>query len=169
MVGTPDYINRIAGVRTWLVAPNLWAQLGGLLWAPMMRDPWTTGEEYAATCTGHPDHTPPEDGCGCGIYAFLDPTLARRMGYWTERGAGPSNRIVAGVIGAAGKVSLTDRGLLAACATVEAIFTDGAPDDELPIPRAEIAQAYGADVIDTADYEEFCAERGLILFGPDDL
>jgi hypothetical protein len=30
----PDYVNRLACVRVWRVAPTLWAQLGGLLWGP---------------------------------------------------------------------------------------------------------------------------------------
>lgn len=62
-----------------------------------------------------------------------------------------------------------EHGLLAARATVEAIFTDGAADAQLPLARKEIATAYGAEVIDSSDYEAFCAERGLIVFGPEDL
>jgi hypothetical protein len=167
--GAPDYVGRGAGVRIWRVAPTLWAQLGGLLWAPNMKEPWPTGEEYVATCPAAPDHVPPQEGCSCGIYAFYNPHLADEGGYWPYSGAPLWARLVCGVVGAAGEVLLHDYGLLAERVTVEAIFTDGAPDSELPIPRAEIADAYGAGVIDTQDYEAFCAERGLIVFSPDDV
>jgi hypothetical protein len=163
MIEAPDYINRVAAVRIWRVAPNLWAQLGGLLWSPGMKEPWATGEEYYASCM-FPDHTPPESTCTCGIYAFYSPYYAQ-MHYWPGIGGGPHNRVVAGVIGAAGDVELHDIGLRAGRATVEAIFTAGVADEELPIPRAEIAAAYGGEVITSTDYDDFCAERGLIMFG----
>ena len=165
----PDYVSRGAGVRIWRVAPNLWAQLGGLLWAPGMKEPWPTGEEYVATCSGSPDHVPPQEGCTCGIYTFYTPQLAVKGGYWPDPGAALYNRLVAGVVGVAGDVALHEHGLQANRAVIEAIFTDGAPDAELPIPRLELASAYGAEVIDSEDYEAFCAERGLIVFGPEDL
>jgi len=165
----PDYINRVAAVRSWRVAPNLWAQLGGLLWAPGMRQPWPTGEEYYASCPGNPDHVPPAPGCGCGIYAFYSPALAEEGGYWPGAGGGPYNRVVAGVVGAAGDVELHEVGLKAGSVIVEAIFAAGVADAELPIPRAEIAAAYGTEVIDADDYEAFCTERGLVVIGPGDL
>ncbi len=170
MTEIPDYINRAAGVRIWRVAPNLWAQLGGLLWAPGMKEPWPTGEkEYVASCTAFPDHTPPQEGCGCGIYAFYTPQLAAEGGYWPQACDALYNRLVAGVVGVAGEVALHEHGLKANRASIEAIFADGADDAELPIPRQELAAAYGAEVVDGGDYEAFCAERGLIVFGPEDL
>jgi hypothetical protein len=169
MTEAPDYLSRVAGVRSWRVAPNLWAQLGGLLWAPNVKEPWPVGEEYVATCPGDPDHASPAEGCSCGIYAFYTPDLADEGSYWPGEGVPLYNRIVAGVVGAAGEVVLHEHGLLAARATVEAIFTDGAADAQLPLARKEIATAYGAEVIDSSDYEAFCAERGLIVFGPEGL
>jgi hypothetical protein len=165
----PDYVNPVAGVRLWRAAPTLWAQLGGLLWAPNMKEPWPTGEEYVATCPAAPDHTPPQRDCSCGIYAFYSPVLAEEWGYWPQEGAPLFNRLLVGVVGAAGEVVLHERGLLAARVSVEAIFTNGASDSELPIPRKEIASAYGAELIYSQDYEAFCAERGLIVFSPEDL
>jgi hypothetical protein len=167
----PDYVSPGAGVRIWRVAPNLWAQLGGLLWAPGMKEPWPggVGEEYHASCSRCPDHVPPHEGCGCGIYAFYTPELALVGGYWPREGAPLFNRLVAGVVGVAGDVALHEHGLKANRATVEAIFTAGARDWELPIPRSELASAYGAKVIDSEDYEAFCNERGLIAFGPEHL
>jgi hypothetical protein len=168
--GAPDYFNRAAGVRIWRVAPTLWAQLGGLLWAPGMREPWpTTEREYVASCAAFPDHMPPAEGCVCGIYAFYTPQLAEEGIYWPQVAGPLYNRLVTGVVGVAGEVALHEYGLKAERATVEAIFTDGAPDDELPIPRHELAAAYDAVLIDSIDYEAFCAERGLIVFDPEDL
>lgn len=169
MVQVPDYINRVAGVRIWRVAPNLWAQLRGLLWGPGMKEPWVTGEEYVATCSRSPDHVPPTEGCSCGIYAFYTPDLAIEGGYWTYPGDALYNRLVAGVVSVAGDVALHEWGMKAHRASIEVIFTTGAADEELPIPRSELAVAYGAEVIDVQDFEEFCAERGLILLGPEDL
>jgi hypothetical protein len=167
--GAPDHFERGAGVRIWRVAPNLWAQLGGLLWAPNVKEPWPTGEEYAATCPAHPDHSPPEDGCSCGIYAFYTPEHAAAGGYWPDEGGPFFTRLVAGVIGAAGTVDLHTHGLLAARVTVEAIFTAGAPDEDLPIPRQVIADAYGAALINGKDYKAFCAKRGLSIVNSEDL
>lgn len=184
-MGAPDYVSCAAGVRIWRVAPNLLAQLGGLLWAPNVKEPWPTGEECMAGCSVSPDHAPPHEECTCGIYAFYSPELAKEGGYWPKAGAPLFNRLVAGVIGAAGEIVLHESGLLAARATVEAIFTDGAPDVELPLThqieggriteskrrmsREVIADAYGVPVIDSRDYEAFCAKRGLIVFGTEDL
>jgi len=166
----PDYIQRVAGVRIWRVAPNLWAQLGGFLWAPGMKEPWPTGEEeYVASCSAFPDHTPPQEGCSCGIYAFYTPVLAKGGNYWPEPLAPLYNRLVAGVVGLAGDVALHEYGMKATRARLEAIFTVGAPDAELPIPRGELAAAYGAEIVDSREYEAFCEERGLIVFGPEDL
>jgi hypothetical protein len=105
----------------------------------------------------------------CGIYAFYNPTLADKGCYWPNAHAPLFNRLLAGVVGAAGDVVLHEYGLLAERVRVEAIFVDGAPDPELPIPRAEIAKAYNADLIYARDYEAFCEARGLIVFDPDDL
>jgi hypothetical protein len=173
MTEAPDYLNRVAGVRIWRVAPTLWAQLGGLLWAPAVKEPWPTGEEHVATCSGHPDHVPPAEGCSCGIYAFYDPQQAFAADYWPKEHEPfinlPFSRLVAGVVGVAGEIVLHDHGLLAARARVEAIFTDGAPDEDLPMPRQVIADAYDVPVIDSEDYHDFCAELGLIVFGAEDL
>jgi hypothetical protein len=166
----PDYINRVAGVRMWRVAPNLWAQLGGLLWAPSVREPWPTGEEYIATCQMVPDHSPPAEGCACGVYAFYTPAFALGAGYLPQPHFPNYNGLVAGVVGAAGEVELAEWGWRAARVSVEAIFTAGAPDDDLPMPRQIIADAYSAEVISlggftAGEYEAFCEERGLTVLG----
>jgi hypothetical protein len=160
----PDYVGRVAGVRIWRVAPNLWAQLGGLLWAPAMKEPGPTGEEYYAAWGSHPDRPPAAAGCTCGVYAFYDSVLAAAGGYWPDPLDELYPRLLAGVIGAAGEIDLAEHGFRAGRATVEAFFTAGAPDHELPIPRAEIAASYDAEVIAADDYRDFCEERGLLLF-----
>jgi hypothetical protein len=163
----PDLIRPVAGVRVWRIAPTLWWQLGGLLWSPSMKEPWPTGEVYRASC--RLDHEPGSEGCACGVYAYFSPELARRGDYWPK-----TNREIAGVIGAAGEVDLWSKGMRAGRATVEAIFTAGYPDEELPLSRQEIADAYPsadggtAEVIDEADYHAFCEERGFIVYSPED-
>ncbi len=159
----PDYFERIAGVRIWRVAPNLWAQLGGLLWAPALKEPWPTGEEFIAHCSTVPDHVPPADGCMCGIYAFNTPQAAITGGYWPHEQRPYFNRIVAGVVGAAGEVVLQEHGYRAARVRVEAIFEVGVDDHELPIPRQEIASAYDVNLIHVDEYETFCRDQGLVL------
>jgi hypothetical protein len=153
--GPPDFTDPIAGVRIWRVAPTLWWQMGGLLWSPAMREPWPTGEVYRAAC--RMDHAPGSAGCGCGVYSFYTPELAKGGSYWPT-----SDREIAGVIGASGEVDLSSVGMRSGSATIEAIFTAGAPDSELPLSRQEIADGYGAEVIDPEDFEEFCDRRALV-------
>jgi hypothetical protein len=176
----PDYITRVAGVRIWRVAPNLWANLGGILWAPSVKEPWPNGEEHEAHCEANPDHKPPAEGCMCGIYGFYNPTQAIAGGYWPKPWERHFNRLVAGIIGGAGDIELCDHGFRAERAQVEAIFTDGAPDEDLPCPwriinedlplaRPMIAGTYGIPLISSTDYQDFCNDRGLIVINPDDL
>jgi hypothetical protein len=165
----PDYTNELAGVRIWRVAPNLWAQLGGLLWAPSVREPWSTGEKYEATCNTCPDHRPPHEGCMCGLYAFLDPMQAQWGGYWPHPQDELYTRLVAGVVAASGEIELCEWGFRAQYGRVVAIFENGADDDELPIPRGVIAEAYDAEVIDLFEFDDFCERAGLLNFRTDGL
>jgi hypothetical protein len=170
MSKAPDYLQRVAAVRLWRVAPTLWAQLGGLLWSPMMQEPWATGEEYYPKCGAHPDEPPPGENCSCGIYCFYHPETARAsVSYWPQDGSPLYDRQVVGVLGCAGNLELGDIGMRAGRATVEAIFTAGAPDRDLPIPRADIAAGYGADVINVDEFEDFCERRNLIIITEDHL
>jgi hypothetical protein len=96
-VRIPDYMGRMAGVRSWKIAPTLWAQMGGWLWSAVNLGPWPDGEENVAVCeAGHPT---PAKGCSCGLYAFYDPAsglpyedMATKVG------------CVSGVIGTAGRI-----------------------------------------------------------------
>jgi hypothetical protein len=167
--GAPDYIQPVVGVRIWRVAPNLLSQHMGLLWGPGAREPWPTGRGHKATCED-PDHDPPEDGCGCGLYAFYTPQLAASGRYWpTPEDGWLYNRLVAGVMGASGNIALHEWGFKAEKGRVAALFTAGAADEELPLPREIIADAYGVPLIETEDYFGFCGREGLMVFSPEDL
>ena len=174
----PDYIQPVAGVRIWRVAPNLLAQHMGLLWGPGAREPWPSvaGKEHHARCgfesdgTIHTDHKPPGKGCSCGFYAFYNPALAIERGYWptSENYAQLYHRLVAGVLAASGEIELSEWGFRAERGRVAALFAVGVADEELPLPRETIADAYGVPLIDVEDYDAFCADEGLLVFGPGD-
>jgi hypothetical protein len=117
-VRIPDYMGRMAGVRSWKVAPTLWAKMGGWLWSAANLGPWPDGEENVAVCeTGHPT---PAKGCSCGLYAFYDPAsgLPYSTSARTEAGA------VSGVIGVAGRIIPGDLAFRAERAKVLALFDD---------------------------------------------
>jgi hypothetical protein len=177
MTNTPDYMGEVAGVRIWRVAPNLLSQHMGLLWGPGAREPWPTGKAHHAKCGlerhGHTytDHDPPGEACGCGLYAFHNPALAVEGGYWptSEPSRQLYNRLVAGVLAASGTIALHEWGFKAEKGRVAALFTIGAPDEELPLPREIIADAYNVPVIEAGDYFDFCEQEGLVVFSPEDL
>jgi hypothetical protein len=163
--GAPDHIRPIAGVRTWRVAPNLWSRMGGLLWASAMMEPWTTGEDHVAHCHMDPTHVPPVEGCTCGVYAYYDPLLVI-----SGRGSLEDPRHVSGIVSGWGEILLHDSGWRAQLGRVEALFDHPLmPEVELPIPKEEIAAAYGAEIIYPIDYEEFCRKRDLDLIDYDAL
>ncbi len=156
----PDYTARIAGARSWRVANTLWARMGGLLWADAMLEPWPKGEEHEAACPAVCGDAPGEH-CRCGIHGWFDyETMVKT---WHP---GEGFARVRGVVGARGGVWLHELGWRAQYATVEAIFDD-VPDDALPIPKGEIAEAYGVPVIKPEEYADFCRERGLVLLRPE--
>src|SRR5215208_4537544 len=86
----PDYIAEgIAGCRQWRLANILWARMGGLLWSDAMLAPWPRSGEYVAECQSYQaayragyfqgrDHQVPDERCGCGIYAWLNPGSVTR-------------------------------------------------------------------------------------------
>ncbi len=158
-----DYINRIAGARSWRVANTLWARMGGLLWADAMLEPWPTGEEYAASCPAMRCHDVPGFGCKCGIHAWYDVESLVREWYRPE-----DFRHVSGIVSARGGVVLHDLGWRAQYARVEAILADDVPDEDLPIPKRTIAEAYGVPLVAPEDYAGFCASKDLVLLKPGD-
>jgi hypothetical protein len=155
-VRIPDYMGRMAGVRSWKIAPTLWAKMGGWLWSAVNLGPWPDGEENVAVCeTGHPT---PAKGCSCGLYAFYDPAsgLPYSTSARTEAGC------VSGVIGVAGRIIPGDLAFRAERAKVLALFHD--PYDS---PKEEIAAAYaGIPIIRPEEFEDFCDWYGLTRYDP---
>jgi hypothetical protein len=147
----PDYMGRLAGVRSWKIAPTLWAQMGGWLWSAAMLGPWEDGEETVAVCeTGHPT---PAKGCSCGLYAFYD--TASGMPY--SKSAKSEAGAISGVIGATDRIIPGDLAYRAQRARVLALF-----EDSHDSPKAEIAEAYGSiPIIRVTDFEDFCDWYGL--------
>lgn len=159
MMEAPDYLQAIAGCRAWMVAPNLWSQMGGILWATAQVEPWKTGEDIVAHCHVNPDHVPPVEDCACGIYAYYHPLAL----LWHRQSFEDSIHVT-GVVSGWGDVLLHESGFRAQCARVEAIFDHHLmPHVELPITKEEIAEAYGAEVIAPTEYEEFCQSRDLVI------
>lgn len=80
--------------------------------------PWSGRVEHAI-CMSGTEHTPPDPGCGCGLYGWYHPADAR-----ADSGFGDVTAVIAG----RGRVILGDYGFRAEAARVEAIA--------LPGPRA---------------------------------
>lgn len=161
-----DYINRIAGARSWRVANTMWARMGGLLWADAMLEPWPVGKEYEATCSlSKVPHETPGEHCTCGIWAWYNPMqlISHWHGYNSE-----DYRHVTGIVSGAGVMWLHELGWRAERVRVEAILQDDIPEEMLPTTKRELSDAYGIPIIALAEYESFCEDRGLILLkGPE--
>jgi hypothetical protein len=152
----PDYVGRMAGVRSWKIAPTLWAQMGGWLWSAANLGPWPDGEENVAVC--EVDHPVPAKGCSCGLYAFYTP--AGRLPYAAT--ARTTVGSISGVIGTAGRIIPGDLAYRAERAKVLALF-----EDPLDTPKEEISAAHGGiPIIRVADFEDFCDWYGLIRYDP---
>jgi len=159
----PDYFGLVAGVRTWRVANTMWARMGGWLWSWSMLDCWRKGEEWKeAEC--QLGHRIPGDDCVCGIWAFFDvETMENKLGPRSALAAVPAGdtreryEYVSGIIGAGGDIIVAELGFRAEYAKVLAIF-----EDDWPTPKLEIAESYNCPIVAPADYDAFCAERGLI-------
>src|SRR3954447_19462468 len=130
---------------------------GGVLWADVILEPWPNGEEYEASCT-RGCHDGPGEDCACGIHAWFDyPTMVSKWYPHNDRW-----RHASGVVSARGVVWLHEHGWRAQYVTVEAILDD-VSDDDLPIPKGEIAEAYGIPIVKPEDYADFCQEQSLVL------
>ena len=151
----PDYMGRMAGVRSWKVAPNLWAIQGGWLWSAVNLGPWPDGEENVAVCeAGHPT---PAKGCSCGLYAFYDTSCGLPYSLRST-----NTDTISGVLGVAGRVIPGDLAFRAERAKVLALF-----DDALDTPKEEISAAHGGiPIIQIAEFEDFCDWYGLLRYDP---
>lgn len=155
----PDYVNRIAGVRSWRTAPTVWARMGGLLWSYSMMNPWPDGEEYVAACDQ--GHDAPQRGCMCGVWAWKNLEIMRRERMFPE-----DHTHVSGVVGAAGRVIEAEFGWKAGQAMVAAIFDHRPtmPAGYPTPPPAEIAEILEVPLLRFEEYEEFCEDEGLEIW-----
>jgi hypothetical protein len=163
----PDYMAAIAGARAWRMAPTLWARMGGLLWSHAMLNVWPDREEIVAECdAGHPA---PAAGCSCGVYAWKSAEALLGTHY-----APRDHKHIAGVVAGRGRVIRGHAGYwVAERATVVAFFDDGHPSPIKEVypgsgvylpTKEEVAEAYGVEVINYGDFEDFCDEYELIRF-----
>jgi hypothetical protein len=168
-VSTDDYIlpaRRVAGVRPWRLAPTLWAQLGGWCWSLTLSDCWrklSAGPEYEwkeAKCDF--GHTPPGEGCTCGIYAYHAPSHAgvphTTWGMGRTASGAPRLETASGVIICDGEIIPATLGFRAQYAKIAAIFDLGVPAIATP---EQIAADYRCDIITPDEYYAFCAKHGL--------
>ncbi len=162
-----DYIDRIAGARSWRVANTMWARMGGLLWADAMLEPWPVGEEFRATCTvtGIP-HEIPGELCSCGVWAWYTPE--HLVNHWRGYNSEDCRRVT-GIVSGAGVMWLHELGWRAQQVRVEAIFKDDVPEELLPTTKREISAAYDIPVIVPEEYATFCEKQGLAMIRPEDL
>jgi hypothetical protein len=178
----PDYTSPIAGARSWRVANTLRARLRGTLWSDAIIDAWPDGEEVEATCEKlshvkaggpwvtpyqiliHENHQPPEWDCSCGLYAFYDIERLMETAYYAHGDFRQAN----GIVSARGQIILHEDGFRAQFMKVEAILADEVPDEELPIPKAEIAERCGVPLVDPRKFHTFCEERGLLVLTGDE-
>ena len=163
-MSTDNYIlpaRRVAGVRTWRLAPTLWAKMGGWLWSLTLSDCWRKGEEYEwkeAQCDF--GHTPPGEGCTCGIYThhgtgeLFHPARSPRSALQAVLPL----EMASGVILADGQIIPGQTGFRAQYAKVAAIFDPGLP--ALATPE-EIAEHYRCDIITVDEYDAFCIKHDL--------
>jgi hypothetical protein len=166
-VSTDNYIlpaGRVAGVRTWRLAPTLWAKMGGWLWSMTLSDCWRKGEEYEwkeAQCDF--GHEPPGEGCTCGIYAYNE--VGKLLNFMNLVNLARTRKLrlepletASGVIIADGGIIPGSYGFRCEYAKVAAIFEHGLP--ALATPQ-EIAEHYRCDIITVDEYDAFCAKHGL--------
>jgi hypothetical protein len=127
----PDLPTAILGWRTWRVGRR--AQRRTELVAPLAGITWPARQPMVATC-GSQRHTPPGDGCACGLYAVTDPGTLE----W-----GPSDHEVLGVVALWGQVLEGARGWRASHAYPRFVVTGPAIPGE---QRAALARRYGVPV-----------------------
>jgi hypothetical protein len=131
-LGVPDVPDAVLGWRTWRVGRR--AQRRAELIAPLAGSAWPARRPFVATC-GSPDHAPPSEGCGCGLYAVADPRVLE----W-----GPSAHEVLGAVALWGQVLEGTRGWRASHAYPRFVVTGPAIATE---QRAALARRYGVPVL----------------------
>jgi hypothetical protein len=161
----PDYSGRVVGVRTWRLANTTWAKMGGWLWSLAMTDCWRKNVEWKeAEC--RIGHRIPDENCKCGIWAFFNietmeeefgsPLLTAPTTRFGTTPRGDPYEYATGIIVADGDIVIHEKGFRAQYAKVAAIF-----EDDLPIPKREIAESYSCPIIAAEEFDVFCAVHGL--------
>lgn len=130
-VGVPDLADPVVGWRTWRVGWR--AQRRTELIAPLAAFPWPPLRPMVATC-GSPNHAPPGDGCGCGLYAVADPGTLE----WS-----PSTHEVLGAVALWGQIVEGARGWRASHGYPRFVVTGPSIAGE---QRAALARRYGVPV-----------------------
>lgn len=131
-MGVPDLPHPVVGWRTWRVGRR--AQRRTELTAPLAGIPWRPGQPMIAAC-GSRSHTPPGDGCGCGLYAVADPGTLD----W-----GPSDHEVLGAVALWGQIVEGTRGWRAARGYPRFVVTGPSIATE---QRGVLARRYGVPVL----------------------
>jgi hypothetical protein len=131
VAGAPDLPHPVLAWRTWRVGRR--AQRRSELIAPLAGVLWPPKQPMVASC-GSRSHSPPGDGCGCGLYAAADPGTLD----W-----GPSELEVLGVVALWGRIVEGTRGWRASHAYPHLLVTGpGIPGEQ----RAALARRYGVPV-----------------------
>lgn len=157
----PDYVDPIAGARSWRTAPTIWARMGGLLWSHAMMNPWRDAEEIVAACDiGHPA---PQRGCMCGVWAWKNPAIMKKEGMMPR-----DHYHASGIVAAAGRVIEGEIGWKAERARVVAFFDHGVSVPAgYPTPAVgDIAEIFEVPLLRFEDYEDFCRAQGLEVWPP---
>ncbi|MDT7742770.1 MAG: hypothetical protein QOE59_1848 [Actinomycetota bacterium] len=131
-LGVPDVADAVLGWRTWRIGRR--AQRRAELIAPLAGSAWPARRPVVASC-GSPDHAPPGEGCGCGLYAVADPQVLE----W-----GPSQHEVLGAVALWGRVVEGTRGWRASHAYPRFVVTGPAIATE---QRAALTRRYGVPVL----------------------
>lgn len=71
----PLYPEAIVGWRSWFVS-------GGRLSSLTFDHKWPVGKELTALCTDVKNHRPPQQRCGCGVYALKSLEILKTSSYF---------------------------------------------------------------------------------------
>lgn len=132
---------------------------------------WEPDKPQKAVCERYMEyqddgtHSAPDRDCGCGYYAHYDfaaheADLAAALGRWRSEYVP-----VRAVVSAWGDVDLHETGFRSEFMQVEAIIVDTLAHKPLSswIDLIALAERYAVPLIDEADVDTFCRERGEVL------
>lgn len=151
MARIPDLVEEILGWKVLAFGEEgrLWHHPDHLhhvlvptgLSSPVSYTHWPPRDWLRATCRKDPEHSPPEEGCTCGIYAVAEERRARPY-VWK------APLTVLARVGLAGKIIPGDRGWRAERARVVALTRTGAGPRDYPRLLARVANRYDVPILD---------------------